>query len=179
MSINLKKTIRALRKGNQLAGFQLYQQFSRATYNSILRIVAEEDLARDLLQESFIQAFSKIDTLENEQAFGGWLKRIAINQALVHLRSEKDKWFSLDNLPEAILEAEEIEIPEIPFDAIQTAINQLPVGCRTVFNLYYLEEYSHAEIAQELNTSLSNSKTQLRYAKQLLQEKLRSAYETS
>lgn len=179
MSIHLKKTIRALRKGNQLAGFQLYQEFSRATYNSILRVVGQDDLARDLLQESFLQAFAKIDTLENELAFGAWLKRIAINNALAHLRSEKEKWFSFEQLPEADFEAEELEIPDIPFEAIQAAINQLPVGCKTVFNLYYLEEYSHAEIAQELNTSLSNSKSQLRYAKLLLQEKLRSAYETS
>lgn len=178
MSIDLKKTIRQMRKGNQLAGFQLYQNFSRATYNSILRIIPREDIARDLLQDSFIQAFEKIDSLENELAFGGWLKRIAINKALAHLRQDLKPFISLEEAPDFESSDEELEMPDLPFSRINAAIMQLPAGCRLIFQLYYLEEYSHAEIAKELNTSLSNSKTQLRYAKNLLQNHLKSAYET-
>lgn len=177
-TIDLKKTIRALRKGNQLAGFQLYQAFAKATYNSILRIVNQADLAQDILQESFIQAFEKIDTLENEGAFGGWLKRIAINRALQELRKGSINWTTLDEREDWEQGDEEPEMPDIPFAQILAAIQQLPPGCRMIFQLYYLEEYSHEEISKQLNTSLSNSKTQLRYAKRLLQETLRSAYET-
>lgn len=178
MSIDLKKNIKALRKGNQLAGFQLYQHFAKATYNTILRIVPQSDIASDLLQESFIQAFEKIDKLENEQAFGGWIKRIAINRSLEHLRKQKQFPLSLEEINDFDAKEEEVEIPELAFGTIQSAINELPAGCRIIFQLFYLEEYSHAEIANELNTSISNSKTQLRYAKQLLQEKLKRVYET-
>ncbi len=177
-SIDLKKTIRALRKGNQLAGFQLYQAYAKATYNSILRIVTKEDLASDILQESFIQAFEKIDTLENEGAFGAWLKRIAINLALQNLRKEKNALPSLEEQLVMGLPEEEPELPSIAFEQILSAIQQLPPGCRMVFQLFYLEEFRHEEIAKQLSTSISNSKTQLRYAKKLLQEQLKSAYET-
>ncbi len=178
MSINLKSTIKALRKGNQLAGFQLYQSFNKACYNSILRIVPQEDQARDLLQESFIQAFNKIDELKDEQAFGGWIKRIAINNALSFHRKQGSTLLSLDENPHLGVEEEDQELPELSFGEIQSAINELPAGCRLIFQLYYLEEYQHSEIAIELDISISNSKSQLRYAKQLLQEKLRTAYET-
>lgn len=178
MSLNLKQNIKALRKGNELAGFQLYQHFSKATYNSILRIVPQEDEARDLLQESFIQAFEKINELDNELAFGAWLKRIAINKALAHLRKQKPLALAL-NEPEIMDQSEaEVDIPSLPFAEIKAAIDQLPEGCRLVFQLYYLEEYNHAQIAAQLKVSVSNSKTQLRYARRLLQKKLKAVYET-
>lgn len=177
-SIDLKKTIKALRKGNQLAGFQLYQAYSKACYNSILRIVNREDIARDLLQETFIQAFEQIHRLENELAFGSWLKRIGVNLALGHLRQEKNLSLHLEEHRDWDQIEEEDEIPELPFETIRQAIDQLPAGCRLIFQLYYLEEYKHQEIAEELNISLSNSKTQLRYAKRLLREQLKSVYET-
>lgn len=177
MSIDLKKTIRALRKGNQLAGFQLYQAFSKSAYNSILRLVQDEEQAKDLLQETFIHAFQKIDELNDAQAFGGWLKRIAINQALGQLRRKASLEFPIEEGFE-IASEEEMEIPELEFELIAKAINALPAGCRTVFQLYYLEEYSHKDISEELQMSVSNSKTQLRYAKQLLQNQLKSPYET-
>jgi len=178
LSIDLKKNIKALRKGNQLAGFQIYQHFAKATYNSILRLVPQADEASDLLQESFIQAFEKIDSLEDEQAFGAWLKRIAVNKALGHLRKQNRISLSLDELPEIDAPEEEIELSQIAFSQINAAIEELPAGCRMIFQLYYLEEYSHAEIATQLSISVSNSKTQLRYARHLLQEKLKSVYET-
>lgn len=177
MSLDLKKTIRALRKGNQLAGFQLYQAFSKSAFNSILRLVQDEDLAKDLLQETFIQAFNKVDELKDEQAFGAWLKKIAINHALGHLRKKASLVFPLQEGLE-IASEEELDIPKLEFGTIAKAIETLPAGCRTVFQLYYLEEYSHKDISDELQMSVSNSKSQLRYAKQLLQTQLKSAYET-
>jgi len=178
LSIDLKKNIKALRKGNQLAGFQIYQHFAKATYNSILRLVPQADEASDLLQESFIQAFEKIDSLENEQAFGGWLKRIAINKALAHLRKQNRVALSLDEVPEIDAVEEDLDLAPLSFSQINAAIQELPAGCRMIFQLYYLEEYSHAEIATQLSVSVSNSKTQLHYARHLLQEKLKSVYET-
>lgn len=176
MSIDLKKSIRALRRGNQLAGFQIYQQFSKATYNSILRLVPDEDQAKDLLQESFIQAFEKIDTLENELAFGAWLKRIAINKALRQIRKME---FTVDlDQADLLAEEEELELPRLDFHQIKSEIDQLPAGCRTVFQLYYLEEFSHAEVAEQLEISVSNSKTQLRYAKSVLKKRLKMHHET-
>jgi RNA polymerase sigma factor (sigma-70 family) len=178
LSANLKRNIKALKKGNELAAFQLYQSFSQATYNSILRIVAEEDTARDILQEAFIKAFGQIEELKEELAFGGWLKRIAIN---LSLQAARNKDWNLESLGPEIedqIEEEILEVPSLEFSEIQAAINLLPNGCRLIFQLFYLEEYSHKEISIELNTSESNSKTQLRYAKSLLKKRLKTAYES-
>lgn len=169
--------VKQFQKGQTLAA-QLYQLHAKATYNSLLRLGLRVEEAQDLLQESFIRGFNRIDELEEAAAFGAWLKRIAINLGLQEIRKQK-RSVELLKLDKLEIESEEIDTdwPEIGFDALKAALKSLPEGCQLIFELYYLEDYSHQEIASELQVSVSTSKSQLHYAKRLLREKLKPQYE--
>lgn len=169
--------VKQFQKGQTLAA-QLYQLHAKATYNSLLRLGLRVEEAQDLLQESFIRGFNRIDELEEAAAFGAWLKRIAINLGLQEIRKQK-RSVELLKLDKLEIESEEIDTdwPEIGFDALKAALKSLPEGCQLIFEPYYLEDYSHQEIASELQVSVSTSKSQLHYAKRLLREKLKPQYE--
>lgn len=171
-----EKLIKRFLNGDELAAQQLYHQYARATYNSLLRLNLDPALAQDLLQESFIKAFQDLSKLKEPAAFGAWLKRIALNLGLQEIRKQI-KWESLDE-GRPLSSEDEPNWPEIEFEHLHKAIAELPLGCRTVFQLYYLEDYSHQEIAREMQISSSTSKSQLHYAKQQLREKLQRFYET-
>ncbi len=161
-----------------MAAQQLYQLYAKAIYNSILRLGFRPEEAQDLLQESFIKGFNQISELKEAAAFGAWLKRIAINLGLQEIRKQKRTapWLELEEIAEDLSEQEE-NWPDIGFHELQTALGTLPAGCKLIFELYFLEEYSHQEIASEMQISVSTSKSQLHYAKRLLREKLNQHYE--
>lgn len=144
-------------------------------YNTIVRMVADSELAKDLLQEAFIKAFRNLKSLTNDQAFAGWLKRIVVNTALEHLRKVKLEFDEIDEERDDL--EDEVEVEEVDVAAIHAAIKELPVGCRTVLTLHIFEGYKHAEIASEMGITESTSKTQFRHAKKLLRSKLEGIYE--
>ncbi|MEQ9231616.1 MAG: RNA polymerase sigma factor, partial [Cyclobacteriaceae bacterium] len=158
--------IREARKGNELAAYNLYESYSKAMYNTLVRMVSDAEVAKDLLQEAFIKAFKNLKMLTNDQAFAGWLKRIVVNTGLEHIRKRK---LEFDEINEE-QDVQEIEVEEEMIDPIliHSAIKELPDGCRTVLSLHIFEGYKHFEIAKELGISESTSKTQFRHAKKLL-----------
>lgn len=167
--------IREAQKGNELAAFNLYRSYSRAMYNSLIRMVRDEDIAKDLLQEAFIKAFNNLDKLTEVKAFGGWLKRIVVNTGLEYVRKKKYVFEDIDEVHAEISEDEPFE--ECDVVAIHAAIKELPDGCRTVLSLHIFEGFKHSEIAKQLGISESTSKTQFRHAKLLLKKKLTHIYE--
>lgn len=173
--------IREARKGNELAAFNLYESYSKAMYNTLIRMVSDTDLAEDLLQEAFVKAFKNLENLTNDQAFAGWLKRIVVNTGLEHLRKRKMVFEEIDeerdDLEDEVLEDEVLEVEEMDAKSIHAAIKELPDGCRTVLSLHVFEGLKHGEIAKELGISESTSKTQFRHAKKLLKVKLEQLYE--
>lgn len=172
-----EKLVKQFRQGNQLAAQQLYQLYAKGIYNSLLRLGLEKEEAQDLLQEAFIKAFQSIASLDQAKAFGGWLKRIALNLGLQFIRKQ-NKMQSFDPLEDQMdLEEEEDDWPEIQFEDLKKALSKLPKGCRLIFELFYLDDYNHQEIAGELQISVSTSKSQLHYAKRLLKEQLMKHYE--
>ena len=167
--------INQLKKGNELAAFNLYNDYSKAMYNSLMRITNDAEVSKDLLQESFIKAFKKIDTLEDAKAFGGWLKRIVLNMGLEHVRSKKLQFEDVED--QLHIESDEVEESLIDNETLHAAIKALPEGCRTILNLHLMEGYKHKEIAEQLGITESTSKTQFRHAKKLLKDKLQHHYE--
>jgi RNA polymerase sigma-70 factor (ECF subfamily) len=163
------------KEGDEKAQFRLYRKYSGLLYNAVIRLVASEADAEDVLQESFIKAFRNIHKLENPKALAGWLKRIAINEALSFLRKHKVRFQTLEVI-DSIAE-EEVDWTSVSMETIHHKIKELPEGCRVVFTLFLLEDYGHKEIAGVLNISESTSKTQYKRAKQLLQQSLRMHYE--
>lgn len=150
----------------------LYQQYSKAMFNICIRMVGNQNDAEDILQESFLTAFSKMYQLKDEQQFGGWLKRIVVNECVRHSK----KHFSAADWNEELYGEISDEEPEwwktVSLQVIHMEIKALPNGCRQVFNLYVLENFTHKEIAQTLNISESTSKSQYQRARQLLKERI-------
>lgn len=167
--------INQLKKGNELAAFNLYNSYSKAMYSTLTRMTNDTEIAKDLLQEAFVKAFRKIHDLEDPKAFGGWLKRIVINMGLEHVR--RKKYYFEDIADQEEVEKDDINESLIDDKTLHEAIKELPDGCRTVLCLHLLEGFKHKEIAEQLEISESTSKTQFRHAKKLLKTKLQHHYE--
>ena len=165
--------------GDQKAQFQIYKLYYKAMYNTSLRIVNNSMEAEDIMQESFLSAFEKIDTYSGTVSFGAWLKRIVINRSLDTLGKKKavfediESHFGImDNSPEESFRNEEIDAK---VEEVKEAIEQLPDGYRVILSLYLLEGYDHDEIAEILKISSSTSRSQLSRAKQKLIGELRKS----
>ncbi len=142
-------------------------------YNTAYRILKNEEDAKDILQEGFIDMFSKLDSFRGESSFGAWFKRIVVNKSLNFV---KKKRHILVDVSEVEME-EEIELPQ-KFDYaisdVKIAMNQLPEGYRLVFDLYMFEGFTHKEIANELGIAEATSKSQLSRARVKLVELLKA-----
>lgn len=151
---------------------EIYRLYSKAMFHVSLRIVGRREDAEDILQESFIAAFRKIDSFRAESSFGSWLKRIVVNRSLNSMRSKiYFKEIAEDTLqrPE---EEEDDDGPEWEMADIKQALQSMSAGYRTVFSLYMFEDYSHREIAEALDISEGTSKSQLLRAKRQLKNTL-------
>ncbi len=160
------------RKGDPKAQFQLYKLYYRPMYSVSLRIVNDEMEAEDVMQESFLKAFKKIDTYKGEVSFGAWLKRIVINRSLDYLKKRKVKFEEISHKTTEVADYQ-MEIKEVNIETLKKAIQQLPDGYRVVLSLFLLEGYDHKEISQILGISNSNSRTQYLRAKNKLRELLK------
>jgi RNA polymerase sigma-70 factor (ECF subfamily) len=158
-------------KGNSTAQEHLYRKYARAMYHICVRLTGDRLLAEDILHDAFVLAFQNLKSLKNELAFGGWLKQIVIRQCLKQLKKSQVVVMSAVDID--IQEDNDIGwIQEIRFDQIHKAITELPEGCRQVFTLYAVEDWSHHDIAVELGISESTSKSQYQRARKLLRNKL-------
>ncbi len=160
------------RNGDRKAQFRLYELYYKAMYNVSLRIVNNETEAEDIMQESFLKAFKKINTYRGEVSFGAWLKKIVVNSSLDYLKKRKVQF---DQINEQTLEKPDdtMEIQEVDVSLIKKAIRDLPDGYRTILSLYLIEGYDHDEISTILSISNSASRTQYSRAKNKLREILK------
>ncbi|MFO7656526.1 MAG: sigma-70 family RNA polymerase sigma factor [Bacteroidales bacterium] len=169
-----RQLIEKCRSQDQAAQFGIYQLYYKAMYNTALRMVNIPADAEDIMQESFLLAFTKIDTYKGEVDFGAWLKKIVVNKSIDLLRTRKAFFEEIDEgvktyeTEEYNLENEEEINREIT--RIKKAIAGLADGYRVVLSLYLIEGYDHDEIAQILKISPSGSRSQLTRAKQKLTE---------
>ena len=142
------------------------------------RYVADWDLAEDLAQDAFLAAMEKASTFRAFGSFEGWLKKIAVNQALMHLRDcpEMVEWDENLHSQEVEEIADDPELSRTDFtqEELLEVVGKLPVKQRTVFNLYALEHYSHSKIAETLGISVANSKVLLTRARAELQQRLKA-----
>ena len=137
-----------------------------------LRYVGPSD-AEDVLVEAFFKVFSNLDNFKGEGSFAGWIRRIVVNEALMHLRKRKRQPNTTEVENAIGLSNKEYNAQDsLQADDILLLLDQLPTGYRTVFNLYVLEGYKHREIAEILDISINTSKSQLILAKQRMREML-------
>jgi len=153
----------------------IYKAFSPKLYYVCLRYLKNDADAQDVLQETFVTAYRKIDSFNGQGSFEGWVRRIAVNNCLSKLRIDKKQFES----ESSALDKEEIPSEEEDYlqkEETETnllrALKELPDGYLTIINLAILEDYSHREIAELLNITESTSRSQLARAKAALKLKL-------
>jgi RNA polymerase sigma factor (sigma-70 family) len=170
-----KDLIDACRRGDRNAQFKIYKLYYKAMFNTSLRIVNDTAEAEDIMQESFLDAFSRLDTYTGQGSFGSWLKRIVVNNSLDSLRASKETLSIEDSgidLPEETVENHEEEI-RFQVQEVIKAIGQLPDEYRVIISLFLLEGYDHEEISGILNISNQLSRTRYSRARQKLLEILK------
>jgi RNA polymerase sigma-70 factor (ECF subfamily) len=157
---------------------KLYELYAPAMLGICVRYVSEKETARDILQEGFIKVFTKIESYSGAGSFEGWMKRIFVTSALEYLRSARAFKVNrdLDDCEEITDNVDASIVEKLSADEILRCINELPAGFKTVFNLYAIEGYSHAEIAQMLKIKEGSSRSQFARARQLLQTKIQELY---
>jgi len=156
------------RQGSRKAQFEIYKLYAKAMYNVALRIVNYEEEAEDVLQESFLDAFTRLDSFRGETTFGLWLKQIVINKSINYLRKRKVEFVSIEAVDVAEEPAADVEDLTLRVEEVKAGIAQLPDKYRVVLSLYLFEGYDHEEIAHILKISESTSRTQYMRAKMKL-----------
>ncbi len=165
-----EQLVKACQKADPKAQKRVYEKYAPKMLAICNRYLADEMEAEDAMIEGFMKVFDKINTFKLEGSFEGWIKRIMVNEALMTLRSKKKEGFSVDYEQISYEQEPQTTQTQLEVDELMSIIGHLPTGYRTVFNLYALEGYSHADIAKELNISEGTSKSQLSRARVILQQ---------
>ncbi len=147
-------------EGDRRAQSELFKLYANAMYNICRRMMGDEDDAKDVLQDSFIHAFTKIKGLRNIDTFSAWLKRVVINHCLNALKKKNIGMSDVEEIGDYPEVDEERDDYQYEVNRVLEAVDKISEGCRTVLNLYLFEGYDHKEIAQILNISESASKSQ-------------------
>ncbi|MDH5610280.1 MAG: sigma-70 family RNA polymerase sigma factor [Cyclobacteriaceae bacterium] len=159
--------------GNALAQEQLYHCYAKAMYNICRRMMGDEEEAKDILQDAFIDAFDKLPSLREINTFSLWIKRIVVNKCINALRKRKLDTTELHDRYDVGDEVQDdFEYTNYRASQIMEAVDHLPEGCRTVLALYLFEGYDHREIGQILSISESASKAQYSKAKARIRNQL-------
>ncbi len=158
-------------QNDPMAQKELYQRYSSRMLSVCYRFAHNREDAEDMLQEGFIKVFSQIHTFRHQGAFEGWVRRIMVHTCINHLKRNKKFNESVDLIHASGLQTREESVPSIvQAKQIVECIRLLPIGYRTVLNLYALEGYSHKEIAAVLDIEESTSRSQYTRARQMLEE---------
>ena len=161
-AIDVPELLIARLKRRDLEAFeQVYRMFDRPVYTLALRLLGHEAEAYDLLQDSFLRAFEQVAQYRGDAPFWAWLRRIVVNAALLRLRGRRP----MDELDSMLLDSSADGGPD-PLTALsardlQRALAQLPALSRAVLWLYHVEGYTHEEIAQAFDRTVSFSKSQV------------------
>jgi len=165
--------IRRCEKGDRSAQFAVYKQYYKAMYNTAFRIVNDSFEAEDIMQESFLAAFTKLDSFSGSVTFGAWLKRIVINNSLSALKKNK----KFDTVPLEKVDLKEIDEESENYSMLNpkdilNKVSQLKNNYKVALTLNLIEGYDYQEIAQIMDISYENSRTTISRAKNKLRKLL-------
>lgn len=160
-------------KGDPKAQRTLFERYAPKMLGVCLRYADSQEQAEDVLQDAFIKVFTKLDHYSGDGSLEGWIRRIIVNTSLDQIR--KNAKFmtnvSVDDVEYKLDFDGQILSSLMEKDLLQL-INDMPVGYRTVFNMFAIEGYSHKEIAEELSITENTSKSQYSRAKAYLRTKV-------
>lgn len=167
----VKRVVEACAKGDRKVQGAIYQHLYSPLLKVCYRYTDRPEDAKDLFQEGFLKVFEKIEKFNFKGSLEGWIKRIMVNHCIDYYRKNKNKFAMSETLitaseipdDEAIEEAKTISSKEM-----LRLIQSLSPMYRTVFSMFVLDGFSHAEIAEELDISEGTSKSNLSKAKKNL-----------
>ena len=179
--LNIEQLIEHCKSGNQSAQLEVYNRFYKAMYNTSLRIVKDSFEAEDIMQDSFLLAFTKLDTLKDVKIFGSWLKRIVINNSIYRYKKNS----KYDNVPlDNVLYKVEVnndgidsdhEFTNLKAKQILQTMKTLKDNYQICLTLHLIEGYDYEEICEIMNLSPANCRTMISRAKDSLRQKLELA----
>lgn len=168
------------RRGEHAAFEQLYRAFERPVYTLAARMLGDPDEAMEVLHDAMLKVFDRIGAFRGDSPFWGWLRQIAVNEALMKLR-RRTRIDYVDELPEPDAHDAGARLPPLAAEsgALTRALAQLGETTRSVLWLYHAEGYTHEEIAGLMGRTTSFSKTQLLRGTRRLRELLNVEQELS
>ncbi|MEH6681550.1 MAG: RNA polymerase sigma factor [Sediminicola sp.] len=167
-------------QGKQGAQLEVYDRYYKGMYNTALRIVKDSAEAEDVMQESFLNAFTKLHTFKGEVTFGAWLKRIVINKSIHHYRKQlKKNEVDLDDVMYKVEDndgaAPDHGITELKAQKVMETMSRLKDSYRISLTLHLIEGYDYEEISTIMNISYASCRTTISRAKESLRKKLTTA----
>lgn len=157
---------------------EVYNRYYKAMYNASLRIVKDSFEAEDIMQDSFLTAFTKLDSLKESVTFGSWLKRIVINNSIYHYnKSNKYNEIALDDVLFKVEDkddgfASDHEFTNLKAQQIMETMKTLKDNYRVSLTLHLVEGYDYDEISKIMNITYANCRTTISRAKESLRQKL-------
>jgi len=168
---NINQLIARCKKQEWSAQKELYLLYADDMMSVAIRYTTDLSAAKDLVQETFLTFFNKIDQVDNSKgALGGWLRRVLINIYLSQHRKKSKISFSEEGILSDHVSKETSAIESLEAEDILKLLEKLPEGCRVIFNLKVIEGYNHQEIGEMLEITASASRSQLTRAKKLLRD---------
>ncbi len=163
------KLIKDCIAGKRKAQFQLYQKYENRMYGICLRYAKDKEEAMDILQEGFIRIFKGLHSYKKKSPLKNWMDRVMANAAIRFISKNKKIVFQENQDLEKLMKPYDSVNQQYNANEILFFINQLPIGYKTVFNMFAIEGYSHKEIGEKLNISEGTSRSQYARAKKAMQ----------
>lgn len=174
---NIEQLVQLCITGNQRAQLELYNRYYKAMYNTAFRIVKNSFEAEDIMQDSFLTAFTKLESLKDTVTFGSWLKRIVINNSIYHYK--KNSRYDEVPLDDVLYKVEDDmgvssdhEFTDLRAKQILKTMKSLKDNYRVSLTLHLIEGYDYEEISDIMNISYANCRTTISRAKESLRHKL-------
>lgn len=162
------------KENNEKAQLTLYNQYYKSMFNVSYRIVGDSYLAEDVMQESFLKAFTKLNSFSGNVTFGSWLKKIVVNTSINELKkTNKYQFESLnENIEEVDFKEESENYSKLKAESILKTIQSLKPNYKIILTLFFIEGYDLEEISGILKITNENCRTLISRAKESLRKKL-------
>ncbi len=154
---------------------QLYELMAPKLYRTCKRYLKKEEEVDEALADTFYTIFTKLNQLKEFGAFEGWARKIAVNNCLAMIKKNTNFNIYLDDV-KTLVQPFSAEVTDLEEEDLLNLLNFIPAGCKTIFNLFAIEGYSHKEIAAMLSISEGTSKSQLNVAKTKLKDLVNNLY---
>ena len=174
---NIEQLVALCKSNNQFAQLEIYNRYYKGMFNVAFRIVKDRFEAEDIMQDSFLSAFTKLDTIKDTMTFGAWLKRIVINNSIYHFnKNSKYQDVPLDDVMYKMEDnqgvSDDYEFTNITARQVLETMKLLKDSYRVALNLHLIEGYDYEEISEIMNMSYANCRTTVSRAKESLRQKL-------